>query len=182
MAAKARAGAVEVEWSDYDQAYVDVVGVDPEARAVAARVLGRTRHAHLWRWPITAAREGLRALSERGVPIGVVSNASGQIAETLSRSGICQVGPGEHVAVRCIVDSHVVGIEKPDPRIFDHAVVEMAGIPRDRIAYVGDSPHIDVAGARAAGLVPVLVDPYDDHDGPDLDGVTRIHSVADLAG
>jgi putative hydrolase of the HAD superfamily len=180
MAAKARAGAVETEWSDYDHAYVEVVGVEPDARGVAARVLGRTRHAHLWRWPIAAARQGLQALSERGVPIGVVSNASGQIAETLARSGICQVGPGEHVPVRCIVDSHVVGVEKPDPRIFDHAVPELAGIPRARIAYVGDSPHIDVAGARAAGLVPVLVDPYDDHDGPELDGVARVHSVADL--
>lgn len=182
MAAKARAGAAELDWSDYDHAYVEVVGVSPEARAVAARVLGRTRHAHLWRWPIAAARQGLQALGERGVPIGVVSNASGQIAETLARSGICQVGPGAHVSVRCIVDSHVVGVEKPDPRIFDHAVAALAGVPRDRIAYVGDSPHIDVAGARAAGLVPVLVDPYDDHDHPDLDGVARIHSVADLAG
>lgn len=182
MAAKARVGAVETEWSDYDHAYVEVVGVEPDARSVAARVLGRTRHAHLWRWPIDDARRGLRALSDAGVPIGVVSNASGQIVETLARSGICQVGPGEHVAVRCIVDSHVVGVVKPDPRIFDHAVTEFAGIPRDRIAYVGDSPHIDVVGARAAGLVPVLVDPFGDHDGPELDGVTRIHSVADLAG
>jgi hypothetical protein len=36
---------------------------------------------------------------------------------------------------------------------------------------------IDVAGASAAGLQPVLLDPYDDHAGAPF---TRIHEVAEL--
>ena len=53
--------------------------------------------------------------------MGVVSNASGQI-EAMLRRGIAQVGPGDHVDMRVIVDSHVVGVAKPDPAIFDHAL------------------------------------------------------------
>ena len=48
----------------------------------------------------------------------------------LRRSGVCQVGPGAGVAVRCVVDSHVVGVAKPDPAIFDHAVAHFAGVDR----------------------------------------------------
>ncbi len=51
------------------------------------------------------------------------------------------------------------------------------GIDRARIAYVGDSVTIDVGGARAAGLTPVLVDPYDDH--PELDAA-RVRELSEL--
>ena len=44
-----------------------------------------------------------------------------------------------------------------------------------RIAYVGDSVTMDVGGARAAGLHPILLDPYDDHPDADFD---RIRSLA----
>jgi FMN phosphatase YigB (HAD superfamily) len=77
-----------------------------------------------------------------------------------------------------VVDSHVVGVAKPDPRIFDHALVHFDGADRARIAYVGDSVTMDVAGATAAGLHPVLVDPYDDHAGA---AFARIRSLGDLA-
>ena len=89
----------------------------------------------------------------------------------------CQGGEGSHTPVRCIVDSHAVGVSKPDPGIFDHALRQFDGIARHRIAYVGDSITMDVAGARAAGLHPILLDPYDDHAEADVD---RIRSVHDL--
>ena len=119
----------------------------------------------------------LRALDQAGVPLGVVSNASGQIEAVLRRTGVCQVGPGAGVEVRCVVDSHVVGVAKPDPAIFEHAAVHFPDVERSRVAYVGDSVTMDVVGARAAGLHPLLVDPYDDHPDGDFD---RIRSLADL--
>ena len=85
-------------------------------------LLHRTRNAYLWRWPIPESVAALKALSAAGVPLGVVSNASGQIAEVLSRSGVCQAGDGVTRPVRVVVDSHVVGVAKPDPLIFDHAL------------------------------------------------------------
>jgi putative hydrolase of the HAD superfamily len=109
--------------------------------------------------------------------MGVVSNASGQIAEVLARSGVCQAGPGPHTPVRVVVDSHLVGVAKPDPRIFDFALPYFDGIDRSRIAYVGDSVTMDVGGARGAGLHPILLDPHDDHPDADFD---RINSLLEL--
>ncbi len=177
MAAKSSAGALEGEWATYDEAYVRSVGIRPADVVEAAHVLGMTRHAPLWRWPIPESRAALDRLAAAGVPMGVVSNASGQIEGVLGRE-TCQVGDGPHVAMRCIVDSHVVGVAKPDPAIFDHALTNFAEVDRSRIAYVGDSVTMDIASSAAAGLHPILVDPYDDH--PDA-AFERIHSLTVLA-
>ncbi|MFT3853846.1 MAG: HAD family hydrolase [Ilumatobacteraceae bacterium] len=174
MAAKSAAGSGETFWDDYNLVYVDSVGVPEHDREMAAHVLDRTRTALLWRWPIAGSVAALRRLHEDGVPIGVVSNASGQIADILRRFGVCQVGPGDHTPVRVIVDSHLVGVAKPSPGIFDHALHLFDGIAPARIGYVGDSVTMDVAGARAAGLHPILLDPYDDHPGADFDRITTL--------
>jgi putative hydrolase of the HAD superfamily len=176
MKAKSDAHDAEGSWATYDHAYVTAVDVDPRHADEAAVVLGRTRTEWIWRWMIPETRRALDVLAAADVPMGVVSNASGQIAQILVRE-VCQLGDGEHVAMRCVVDSHLVGVAKPDPAIFDHALVHFPGIDRQRIAYVGDSVTMDVGAARAAGLHPVLLDPYDDHAGADFD---RIRSVADL--
>ncbi len=180
MAAKSRAGVGEDDWSHYNEAYVRSVGVPEHDVRAAADVLSRTRHAHLWRHQVPGAAQALRHLASAGVPLGVVSNASGQIEEILLRSGVCQVGEGDLASMRCIIDSHLVGVSKPDPRIFDFALPHFDGIDRSRILYVGDSVTMDVGGATAAGLVPVLVDPHD--DAVDLVTCTRIAKVADLVG
>jgi len=75
---------------------------------------------------------------------------------------VCGVGvdDGETAEVEIVVDSHVHGVEKPDPRIFAIALGEM-GIEAAGAVYVGDTVVFDVVGARAAGLTPVHVDPYD---------------------
>jgi HAD superfamily hydrolase (TIGR01662 family) len=177
MKAKSDLDEPEGSWGVYDEAYVAAVDVDPDDLDEAAFVLGRTRTAWLWRWTIPETRAALETLSSAGVPMGVVSNASGQI-EAMLRREICQVGAGDHVEMRCIVDSHVVGVTKPDPAIFDHALRYFAEFDRSRIAYVGDSVTMDIGAARAAGLHPILLDPYDDH--PDAD-FERIAAVADLA-
>jgi putative hydrolase of the HAD superfamily len=177
MRDKSRAGSLEGDWLAYDRAYVDVVGVRPADRAEAADVLNRTRTADLWRWPIPETIPALQQLASAGVPMGVVSNASGQVEGSLNRS-VCQVGNGPFVSMRCIVDSHVVGVEKPDPAIFDHALPHFVGIESSRIAYVGDSVAMDIVSSAAAGLHPILIDPYDDHVGADFE---RISSVGVLA-
>lgn len=182
MRDKSHTGSLEGDWLAYDRAYVDAVGVRPEDRAEAADVLNRTRTADLWRWPIPETTEALQQLASIGVPMGVVSNASGQVEGSLKRS-VCQVGDGPFVSMRCIVDSHVVGIEKPDPAIFDHALPHFADIERSRIAYVGDSVSMDIVSSTAAGLHPMLIDPYNDHAGADFERLSSVGVLADeLAG
>jgi FMN phosphatase YigB (HAD superfamily) len=79
--------------------------------------------------------------------------------------------------MREVIDSHLVGVAKPDARIFDFALAAFEGIERSRIAYIGDSVTMDIGGGRAAGLHPILLDPYDDHPDADFD---RITSLLDL--
>lgn len=177
MAAKSRARADEHDWAVYDRTYVEMVGVPGGDLEEAAVVLAHTRSPYLWRFPIAESVETLRALAGRGDAIGVVSNASGQVEAALRRAGVCQIGEGPGAAVRCVIDSFVVGVAKPDPAIFDHALVHFDGADRSEIAYIGDSVTMDVEGARAAGLRPILLDPFDDH--PDLE-IERIRSLADL--
>jgi putative hydrolase of the HAD superfamily len=177
MAVKSTAGAGETFWSEYDRAYVESVGVDPDHRGHAAQLLNITRTAQLWRWPIPDSMAALAALARDGVPMGVVSNASGQIEQELLRSEICQVGDGIGIAMRCVVDSHVVGVAKPDPQIFEHALDHFPEFERSRIAYVGDSVTMDIGGATAAGLQPVLLDPYDDHPTAEFERITSLHDL-----
>jgi len=177
MANKSRAIAGEADWHEYDLAYVESIGVAPDEREHAAMVLGATRSAYLWRWPIPESMAALAELAAAGVPMGVVSNASGQIEMQLGRSGICQVGEGACMSVLCIIDSHVVGVAKPDPRIFEHALPCFPGIEPERIVYVGDSVTMDIGGASAAGLHAILIDPYDDHAGAEFE---RIRSLREL--
>jgi putative hydrolase of the HAD superfamily len=178
MAVKSEQGADERDWRAYDLTYVTMLGVPDPDIAEAATVLGATRSAWLWRYPIPSSVKALRALHERGVPIGVVSNASGQIESVLRRAGVCQVGDGEGVPVLCVVDSHVVGVAKPDPRVFAPALAVLRVSP-ERVAYIGDSVTMDVNGSRAAGMLPVLIDPFDDHPWADHD---RIASLDELLG
>jgi len=177
MAAKSTAGAVEQFWHDYNEAYVRSVGVPEHEVRLAALVLEQTRNAYTWRWPIPESLKAIHELHAQDVPMGVVSNASGQIAEVLERSGVCQVGHGPLTPMRVIIDSHVVGVAKPDPHIFDFALELFTGFDRSRIAYVGDSVTMDIAGARRAGLFPILLDPHDDHPGADF---ARIASLEQL--
>jgi putative hydrolase of the HAD superfamily len=176
MAVKSQQGAEERDWKAYDLAYVRALGVQDEDADEAAQVLGRTRSSWLWRAPIPSAVDTLGVLHDAGVPIGVISNASGQIEQVLRRMAVCQVGEGPGVPVRCVVDSHFVGVSKPDPEIFAFGLQALA-LPPERVAYVGDSVTMDVGGATAAGLLPLLLDPHDDHPGVRFD---RIRSVAEL--
>jgi putative hydrolase of the HAD superfamily len=181
MAVKSMVDAGETDWHEYNMAYVNAVGVDGEHAEHAAMVLDQTRTAHLWRWPIPEAVTTLAELARRCVPMGVVSNASGQIADVLVRAKLCQAGEGSATMMRCVIDSHVVGVAKPDPAIFDRALEYFAELERDRIAYIGDSVKMDVLGARAAGLHPILVDPFDDHPGADFDRIRSLTDLLDMA-
>ena len=178
MRDKSHEGSPEDEWLVYDVAYVAAVGVRRADRNEAADVLNRTRTPDLWRWPIPETLVALRRLADAGVPMGVVSNASGQVEGSLNRS-VCQVGDGPFVSMRCIVDSHVVGVTKPDPTIFDHALPSFAEFDRSRIAYIGDSVAMDIRSSTAAGLHPILIDPYDDHAGADFERIASVGVIAD---
>src|SRR5205823_2261742 len=58
-----------------------------------------------------------------------------------------------------IVPSQSAGVEKPDAAIFRRAADALSlSVEAERILYVGNEYRADVLGARAAGLIPVLID------------------------
>jgi len=175
---------VEANWSeawlDYLQTYVAECGVPPNWREEAHfHIDSEFADAALWIDPVPASREGLQALADTGVRLGIVSNADGLMAQRLAQLGLCQVGPGIGVEIECVVDSGNVGVMKPDPRIFE-AAVDLLGLRADQVWYVGDMPAIDVVGARRAGIRPFLMDPLGLHLGASYERVPSLAALADL--
>ena len=74
-----------------------------------------------------------------------------------------------------MVSSAAVGAAKPDPAIFT-AALERAGARPEDAVHVGDSLEKDVAGARAAGIRPVLLC----RDGDPPGGVEAIGTLSEL--
>ena len=155
-------------------------GVLPERldEAVPA-LLEEFGRGDIWTRQIPGAREALEELAARGVALAVVSNADGTVEEQLRLDGLCQVGPGAGVEVGAVLDSTVVGVAKPDPGIFELAL-QVLGVAADRAIHVGDTPAADVAGAHAAGVRPVLVDPYDMHPDAECLRVASLAAVLEL--
>jgi FMN phosphatase YigB (HAD superfamily) len=165
-------------WRMYLDAYITQCKAPDELRAdVHEHLDSEFADAALWYRELPGARDGLRALEATGVRLGIISNADGMIGQRLAELEILQVGPGVGVAVECVIDSGAVGVMKPDPRIFEIALDAMTLTPDDAW-YVGDMPGIDVVGARAAGLRPFVMDPFELHHDADYD---RTGSLAELA-
>jgi putative hydrolase of the HAD superfamily len=122
---------------------------DEEAIPLAHAVYDAFGEADRWRAydDVAPAFERLRA---RGIKIGIISNWDTRLERVLDGLGLGSL-------VDCVVSSAVVGLHKPDPRIFELAC-ERLGVDPARCAHVGDHYYSDVVGARAAGMRPVLID------------------------
>lgn len=105
----------------------------------------------LWSSVDQATRDALHEFSQLGLPMAIVSNSDGT-AEANTRA----LGLRDYFDV--VIDSAVAGYEKPDPRIFKFAL-DVVGVEPSRTIYVGDLYSVDVVGARAAGIHPVLLNP-----------------------
>jgi HAD superfamily hydrolase (TIGR01549 family) len=154
----ALAAAAPAAWRRYDE-LVDPAGGHPwrELMTVLLRGAGVAEReiaplvdwlwdeqprANLWRGQIPDMVALARELSARGVAVAVLSNSEGRLAELLEEIGIAD-------AFAAVIDSGRVGIEKPDRRIFDHAL-EVLGA-REPGIHIGDSWPADIAGALGAG-------------------------------
>jgi FMN phosphatase YigB (HAD superfamily) len=167
-------------WLEYLQTYVDKCGVPQDRRDEAHRHLdSEFADAALWVHPVPGSREGLQALADTGVRLGIISNADGMMGSRLEQLELCQVGPGNGVEIECVVDSGNVGIMKPDPRIFQ-AAIDLLGLEPDQVWYVGDMPAIDVVGARRAGIRPYLMDPLGLHLDADYERISSLAALAEL--
>ncbi|HKF74978.1 MAG TPA: HAD family hydrolase [Candidatus Dormibacteraeota bacterium] len=111
-----------------------------------------------WQPAIRSSLDVLPALAATGVRLAIVSNSDGTVEARLAAAGVVQVGAGRGVPVEVVVDSAAVGVAKPDPRIFGFALAACCVRPEAAV-HVGDSRRTDVAGALAAGIRPLHLDP-----------------------
>ncbi len=111
----------------------------------------------------------LRALRDAGYRLVVLSNANGTLHRAFARLGLAPL-------VDMMFDSANEGVEKPDRRYFD-LVLARTGARRETTVHVGDLYHVDVTGARAAGVAAVLVDEAGLHRDADC---PRVRSIAEL--
>jgi FMN phosphatase YigB (HAD superfamily) len=80
----------------------------------------------------------------------VISNSTGTLEDQLVRLGLARY-------FRVILDSAIVGIQKPHPGIFRLAL-ERTAVEGSEAVFVGDTYATDVGGAQLAGLTGVLMD------------------------
>ncbi len=91
----------------------------------------------------------LAAWRARGARIVVVSNWDVSLHDVLARLSLGSL-------IDAVLTSAEAGARKPSPAIFERALV-LAGSEPEHAVHIGDSLEEDVAGARAAGIEPVLI-------------------------
>jgi HAD superfamily hydrolase (TIGR01509 family) len=147
-------------------------GVKQDAGTDAALLELREYHRqeNLWEHIAPDVAPTLAALRDRGLKLVVVSNANGRLRHLFDRLDLTKWF--DH-----LLDSHEWGVEKPDPRLFQLAL-EQSRADAARTVHVGDLYHVDVVGARKAGLREgILLDLAELYDGVDC---PRVSSLAAL--
>jgi FMN phosphatase YigB (HAD superfamily) len=115
----------------------------------------------------------LAELADRGFELGVVSNGCGNVEKLCADFGYSRF-------LSTIVDSRCVGVCKPDPAIFVHALENLGRDP-DEVMMVGDSFERDVVPAKQLGMKTAWVEGPEARDCPDPSLVDlRLRTLAEL--
>ncbi len=113
--------------------------------------------------------ETLQGLALKGMDIGLISNFEAWLEDLLKRLGILGF-------FRYLYISGQVGTEKPHRDIFDMAL-NGAGVEPRQALHVGDSLNSDINGARAVGLIPVMIDRMNLHPRIDCIRLTDLRQL-----
>jgi putative hydrolase of the HAD superfamily len=132
---------------------------------VASRFLSDTAST------IERNRPVLEALSER-YRLGVVSNFYGNLEAVCRGAGLGSIFP-------VLVDSHCVGVEKPDPAIFHVALDALRATARTTV-FVGDSLRRDREGANRTGMRFIWLQAEDSDAQAQAAAPPVEHAVTDL--
>jgi FMN phosphatase YigB (HAD superfamily) len=113
------------------------------AGSAAARLIDEARAA------LAANGEVLGAL-RRHRRVGILSNFTGKLERIVRQEGLID-------RVDAVFDSAVVGLRKPDPAFFVHALRSLEARPACS-AMVGDSVDMDLRPARSLGLTTIWIE------------------------
>ncbi|MGE5226688.1 MAG: HAD family hydrolase [Planctomycetaceae bacterium] len=143
--------------ADNVRAIVAALGHAPPTPETLEEALA-PRRAMYERWfhPRVGALEALRALRERGYPVGLISMCAPDAPALWRASPLAPL-------VDVTVFSSESGLRKPDPAIY-RACVEALGVEAPRCLYCGDGSYRELSGAEAVGMTAVEIrDPAVDH-------------------
>jgi HAD superfamily hydrolase (TIGR01509 family) len=140
--------------------------------AALAELHGYHQQFNLWETVFEDTRPTLAALRARGFRLVVLSNANGTLHRAFERLGLTGT-------VDAVFDSCDEGLEKPDPRFFELAL-DRVGATAATTVHVGDLFHVDVVGARAAGIEPVLLDLADLYGDADCTRIRTLSALVDV--
>jgi HAD superfamily hydrolase (TIGR01549 family) len=160
-------------WMYFDM-ILERLGIQPSDRTGAAvrDLYEYHQRCNLWESVPGDVPEALVALRQMGLRLFVVSNANGKLSTLFERVGLAQY-------FDCLIDSYDEGVEKPDPRLFEIALAR-AGARAATTLHVGDLYHVDVVGARTAGLQAVLLDAADLYPEADCPRIRTLGELVEL--
>lgn len=145
------------------------LGIDPPERALDL-ITDDILSPDVWgRYLEADTLETLRALKERGMKLGVVSNTYQRGPVLEAQLAECGASPYIDVAVF----SSEMGLRKPHPALFQTPLAELGVAPKEAV-FVGDSVEADIHGAQAAGMRAVLTHQYRQES---VEGVTPDHII-----
>jgi putative hydrolase of the HAD superfamily len=141
----AREGAF---WRKWYQLLLEDHGVNRNSEAIAAELYGRfCFHRMMELFPETVGV--LQALKAHGYRLGVISDTFPSLEESLKAMGIARYF-GSFTA------SSLVGVGKPDPKIF-RAATRSLGVEPEACVYVDDY-KVEADGAREQGFTAFHLD------------------------
>lgn len=116
----------------------------------------------------------LQTLKEHGLTLGVISDWGIGLTRILRHHDLIAY-------FDFAVISAAVRLAKPDPQLFETALHRADAIG-DYAVHIGDSYILDVLGARAAGITPILLDRGHRTEGQELDClvVNDLYGLLDL--
>ena len=160
-------------WSEYLHEFTRRLGVSEDGQGeLTRRLIANFQNIQLWSRVMPDTPAFLEWMLAQGYLLGVVSNSIGTLEDQLVRLGLARY-------FQAILDSAVVGIQKPHAGIFKLALQRL-GVESSEAVFVGDTYATDVGGAQLAGMTGVLIDTaaaYPDADCPKISSLPELRSI-----
>jgi len=140
-------------WLTHNMVGLQAAGVQGDLKQLAQdmyEVMNRLPQTWVLDSEVMTTLDGLR---QRSIRLGVISNWDGTLQQTLQDLHILSY-------FDMVLDSHIVGVKKPDQAIFA-LFAQAYGLEPARCVHVGDSPGADELLALSVGAIPVLYDPLE---------------------
>ncbi|MDP3274990.1 MAG: HAD-IA family hydrolase [Deltaproteobacteria bacterium] len=159
-------------WSVMVRTMIERAGIPAQDSARCVRALWQEHdRLNLWRSVPEGLRESLCALRAAKVPVCIVSNSEGKLSPLFEALALSE-------CFDAVIDSALVGVEKPDPAIFALAL-ERFGVRKENALHLGDTVATDIVGAQRAGIRTALLDPFAHYEGmyPEVPRVADVRAV-----